>query len=441
MISIKSSRIHMTADEVEEQVNDVAERLSGFVSDTTIALYSDTSLNGIILLLACMRLGLIIALCPIREPFQIINNWLNSLKIKQLIWCSDKFSPDTLSCVSISFDELMKMPLHKESNKKYTYSTVMRTSGSTGIPKSALINYISHEASARSVNEYFNFNESSCWLLSLPLYHVSGMSVVVRALLARGSIYLLESGETLNKGLTSSHISHCSLVPAQLKKLLREKATLSHLQAVIIGGDALHPQDRDDALQRGWHIYETYGLTESASMVWVHHVGHEACFLPHAQTCLAFDGEILVKGQSLFSGYLKENGLEPMLNPEGFFKTGDFGQINEAHQLHIIGRKNNRIISGGENIQAEEIERVLEQHPLIDTCVALGISDDRYGQRPVVFVKWRQQMVERQEITDWLVGRLSPYKWPDAILDWPSHISHEGKKPRQMLAQHAFGTL
>lgn len=440
MITIISSRMSMTRSEVEGRVNAVIERLSGFLSSDSIALYSEPCLDGIILLLASMKLGLKIVLCPLREPISVVDNWLIKLGINQLIFCGKNIDIRCMSINCISFDKLMAMPRNKIVNNNCNYSTVMRTSGSTGTPKSALINNVSHEASARAVNQYFDFNESSCWLLSLPLYHVSGFSIIVRALLGQGSIYLLETGELLYQGLRSSRISHCSLVPAQLKKLIKEEADLSHLQAIIIGGDALSSLDREEAVRRGWHLYESYGLTETASMVWVHDVGKQAHFLPHAEVRLACDGELLVSGQSLFSGYVKEHDLDPMLDNAGFFMTGDFGRI-EGNQLHIIGRKNNRIISGGENIQAEEIERVLEQHPLIDCCVALGMSDDHYGQRPIAFIKWRQKNLDHEELTAWLAGRLSPYKWPDAFLDWPSHIAHEGKKPRHVLSQHAFSLL
>jgi O-succinylbenzoic acid--CoA ligase len=425
MISIKTPQVSLTKSEVAHRVDSLAQTFSSVKREECIALYLDSSLDGVLLLLTAIKLGLKVALCPLREPPKILDEWLFSLGVNKLFSSCQRTETATLSSEILISNDL-----------RNDFSSIMRTSGSTGFSKSALINFSAHMASAQAVNRYFGFQQLSNWLLSLPLYHVGGLAIVMRALAAGGGIYIAQNHEQMVAALRTSHLSYCSLVPAQLKRLITEKVNLSHLDGVVIGGDALGARDREQALKQGWPIYESYGLTESASMVWVNNSqSGSGSALSHAKILLADDGEIGVKADSLFCGYLEAGQLNLPLNAEGFFFTGDIGKLDEFNQLQLIGRKNNRIISGGENIQAEEIERVLESHPHIDVCVVVGVEDNKYGMRPVAFVKWSRQALSLNEITVWLKSRLAAYKWPDKLISWPPQIATDGKKPRAVLAR------
>ncbi|MCA9507567.1 MAG: AMP-binding protein [Myxococcales bacterium] len=433
MFSIKGSHLNISASELEEKVKDIACRLSGVVSKNRVALYVDTSPDGIVLLLAAMKLGLEIVLCSLREPALVIDVWLKELGVHQIFYSGDGKIVEDISCFSCHISNLREFPKSNYQSKN-NFSTIMRTSGSTGAPKNAVISSKAHKASAQEVSRYFKYEPTSCWLLSLPLYHVSGFSVVMRALYARASVYLLAMGESLTSSKKFWPVSHCSVVPAQVKKLLSAAVDLSNLNAVIVGGDGLNTQDQKEALKRRWPLFETYGMTESASMIWSNASSPLSGSLPHAQVLLAHDGEILVKGESLFEGYIKDGQIFSSLTSGGFFATGDIGKIDDHNRLQIIGRKNNRIISGGENIQAEEVERILEQHPSIEACVVLGISDESYGKRPMAFIKWYQNKCEQEKIAVWLEKYLARYKCPKFFFDWPCDIAFESKKPRHALA-------
>jgi O-succinylbenzoic acid--CoA ligase len=190
----------------------------------------------------------------------------------------------------------------------------------------------------------------------------------------------------------------------------------------------LMPKEREQALALSWPIFESYGLTETASMVMV-----KDTILPHAEIALAFDGEILVKGQSLFAGYLNNAQRNLTLDSDGYFATGDLGARDFAGQLYVSGRKNNRIISGGENIQAEEVEAILEEHEAVHSALVIAEADALLGHRPIAYLKWREQPVAISELKSYLKERLAGYKCPIAFLDWPKEIEVSFKKPRRQL--------
>lgn len=434
MLSIRGANFFSSAEQIEERVHVLASKIVGMLAGPTVALYCDTSVKGIELILASMSLGLRIILCPTREPVTVLEPWLNGLDCSLLL-TSDNFSLSSEKIDSYCYDALISKNNYN-FKKNHQFSTIMRTSGSTGIPKSAWLTETAHQASAKAVIDYFAYDESSCWLLSLPLYHVSGFSILMRALSQGAEVFVPHKGDDIGNIISSFPISHCSLVPTQLRRFIERDISISHCRALIIGGDALGPQLKSQALQRSWPIFETYGMTEMASMIWVNDLSRKkkSGLLPHAQMSFTDEDEILVKGASLCEGYLHNNQLERPFDEQGYFPTKDLGSVDATNQLHIYGRKNNRIISGGENIQAEEIERIIEMHPHVEQCVVLGMPHEEYGARPVAFIKWHATQKNAENLSLWLKERLPSFKHPDIFFDWPSHISTESKKPRQKLA-------
>jgi len=409
-------------------------------SNQVIALQLDLSLPSTALVLAVIRLGLKVAFCPVREPASVIKAWLLDLDVKILI-CSEKFNIKLGDKIRVyCVGEILTPKISSNIiNKSENFVSYMRTSGTTSAPKSAVISYAAHANSAVSVANYFNFTKHQSWALSLPLYHVSGLSIIFRALTKDAEIYIAPDHEALVVALYSGFVTHCSLVPAQVRRLLRENVDLKRLQALIVGGDSLAPADRDEALARGWPLYESYGMCETASMIAVKKStdsNAQTTILPHARIKLASDYEICVKATSLFSGYWSEGKLEKKLSQDGYFYTGDMATSHELSQVELINRKNNRIISGGENIQAEEVERVLELHEAIAECVVVPVADANMGARPLAFIKWHDESVSDQELYNFLKPRLATYKFPVRFMNYPDDSPQGLKKPRRWLANY-----
>jgi O-succinylbenzoic acid--CoA ligase len=131
------------------------------------------------------------------------------------------------------------------------------------------------------------------------------------------------------------------------------------------------------------------------------------------------NSEICVRGDTLFAGYYQPDGslLLPLDN-EGWFHTGDAGYWQDD-SLVITGRIDNQFISGGENIQPEQIEQQLLQHPAVAQAIVVPVADAEWGMRCACFIDWQQSAIPYQELTDWLRQYLPAYMLPKQWLAWP----------------------
>ena len=442
MVSLLASNISMDAVKVRQLVDGLAQSIHdlGFDNEKTIGLHLDISPCSVVLLLAAIGMGLKVAICPAREPPLVQNNWLKGLTVKTVLSSQSKLSSIDAHWIQVEERFAGNTGAIYQARDLDKFISILRTSGTTGNPKSAAISGPAYRASASAVNQHFKVTKDSCWALSLPLFHVSGLGIIFRSLLSGSAIYVAQSHKELIEGINRGHVTHLSLVPAQLKRLLDEGVFLSRLKAVIIGGDALPLVLRDRALALNVPLFATYGLTETASMIWVCRCRtNQTCILPHAHLALAPDGEILVGGKSLFDGYIDEFGVLMRPIHDGLFATGDVAA--DSSQLQLIVRKNNQIISGGENIQAEEIECVLESHPDIVKAVVVGLKDDNLGMLPAAFIKWAVLPLSDQEVQDYLKPHLASYKWPCRFLPWPEDAPGTLKKPRAWFLARALLTI
>lgn len=419
---LAGQKVTLMVSNVVAQLQDL-----GITKDSKIGLFLDVSPESVLILKGCIKAGLYVALCPVREPNSIITQWLQDLGITKVI--SPLTKPEEFSLDWVQLRASSDNPLKFDCGDQATHFTsIIRTSGSSAKPKNAMLRDAHHRASAQAVNEYFSITHASCLLVSLPLYHVSGLSMIYRSTISRASLYLASNMDEIKLGIKHKAVSHISLVPTQLKRLLEDNVDLSHLRAVIIGGDALHPYVAEEALKKNVPLYATYGLTETASMIIVrNYQSGLVTVLSHAKYMVADDQEILVQGQSLFDGYVGLQGqlIKPLQH--GWFATGD-SAVDLKH-LEVVVRKHNRIICGGENIQAEEIELALESHPDIDSAVVVGIPDAVFGHRPLAFVKYKN-VLPKEEVLVHLKPLLASYKCPIDFLPWPKDAPNTYKKPR-----------
>ncbi len=245
-------------------------------------------------------------------------------------------------------------------------ATFLLTSGSTGKPKIACHTLKNHVLNAQGSFLKMPLTPQSCWSLALPLYHVGGVAILFRCYLSGAHVLLSKSW---------NQATHLSLVPTQLIRLLKEPCNLPLLQAILLGGAPI------PSLQTPWRVIPTYGMTEMSSQIVTDHTLH-----PHAEVMISTSQEIWVRGETLFQGYLQNNQtIVCPLNEEGWFETKDLGQWKDG-RFHVIGRKDNLFISGGENIQPEEIETAIRTHCHEDAIV-VPLKDEEYGARPAVFLR------------------------------------------------------
>jgi len=242
-------------------------------------------------------------------------------------------------------------------------------------------------------------------------------------------------------------ITHLSLVSTQLIRLLRQPelpTAFTQVKAILLGGGPLPASALVEALRRGWPVCPSYGLTEMASQVCTasptappNRRLHAGLPLHYRQVRISDNGEIEVRGETLFLGYLEEGILQPHRTADGWFATGDLGTWSGDGDLLVTGRRDFMFISGGENIQPEEIERALCQQPEVLEAVVVPVTDAEFGERPVAFVRYRGEPVTPEALTKWLENILPRYKVPRTFLAWPDDLLDDHKRDRIRLTLEA----
>ncbi|MCF6659018.1 o-succinylbenzoate--CoA ligase [Raoultella ornithinolytica] len=298
------------------------------------------------------------------------------------------------------------------------------TSGSTGLPKAAVHSCRAHLASAEGVLAMIPLASDDDWLLSLPLFHVSGQGILWRWLLAGARLTVGEK-QPLEQALRGC--THASLVPTQLWRLLNSEADVS-LKAVLLGGAAIPVALTEQARARGIRCWCGYGLTEFASTV----CGKEADGAPDVGQPLPgrvlkiVAGEVWLRADSMAAGYWRDGGVQPLVNEQGWFATRDRGEIREG-KLTLLGRMDNLFFSGGEGIQPEEVERVLLAHPQIQQAFIVPLDDAEFGQRPVAVVECDAQC-DVSALAAWAQDKLARFQQPVRWLTLPESLKTGGIK-------------
>jgi O-succinylbenzoic acid--CoA ligase len=309
------------------------------------------------------------------------------------------------------------------------------TSGTTGRRKTAVLSQASMAASATAWSAALP--EATGWVLCLGLAHVAGLGVAWRAIGAGVPLRVIpefEVGPVLD-ALGYPPASHVSLVPTQLARLLDADAEglgpgQANLRAVLLGGAPIPPELVARARAAGWPVVPTYGLTEAGSGVSALATGDVAAHpgsagrpLPGVAIRIADPaadgtGEIQVRTPAAFSGYLgRPEATAAAFEADGWLRTGDAGRIDADGFLHVLDRRDDLIVSGGENVFPAEVEAVLAAHPGIAEAGVAGRPDPAWGAVPVASVVPRPgaPVLDDAELRAFCRARLAPYKVPTAF--------------------------
>lgn len=323
---------------------------------------------------------------------------------------------------------------------------VLFTSGTSGTPKGAVLSRRAFLASARASEQVLGWRDDDRWLLSLPLAHVGGLSIVMRCLAARRTVVLDPSPSFAPEAFAATVERHgatiVSLVPTMLHRLLAaDVAPPASLRVVLLGGARASEPLQISARDAGWPILATYGLTEACSQVATQRPGaggrgpsrDSGCGPPlpgvelrivaepeHGEAAAPGEaGEIFVRGAVLFSGYLRLDsggaGLEPLaIGPDAWFRTGDAGRIDARGCLHVLDRRTDLVITGGENVYPSEVEQVLERCPGVGAACVFGVDDEEWGQVVAVMLVASEGAVPENLLREHL-AELSPFKRPRIV--------------------------
>ena len=377
-----------------------------------VATWAKTSLDHLLVLLGALRRGALVAPISHRLPSE------EAIRRAQNLGATVFYSRSV--GVPPTFEQLPSAggtPALLEQP-----GTLIHTSGSSGHPRVVYHDLAAHIANAEGSAHRLPLEPGCGWLLQLPLNHVSGFSIAIRCLLSGAAVVFSDS--------EYEAVTHLSLVPTQLQRLLDSGAPLHRLRAVLVGGGPISSTLVERAICAGVPLHLTYGMTESASqictterLVETPNPLHAGAPLLGREVRISQDGVIQIRGPILAEKSLGPEGLwEDLADAEGWFSTGDLGAFTAEGNLVIHGRRDRLIISGGENIQPETIEAALLEISGIRRAVVVGKSHSEFGERPVAFLAGDFQ---EAEVRQFLATRLERFAIPQKFHLWPSEVSED----------------
>lgn len=315
--------------------------------------------------------------------------------------------------------------------------TVIFTSGTSGRPKGAMLTYGNHWWSAVGAGIELGFHEDDRWLAVLPFFHVGGLAILIRSVI--WGIPCVVHNEfdpaTANRAIDQDGVTVISVVATMLRRMLDQRGETPYpdsLRCVLLGGGPTPPTLLADCARRRIPVVQSYGLTETASLVVA--LSREDTFrkpgssgqpLLHAKIRIERDGrpcvpdeigEIIIGGPTVAAGYVNQPGDFTPASSGNWFRTGDIGYLDEDGYLFVVARHHDQIITGGENVYPAEVERTLLEHPDIVDAGVVAEHDERWGQVPVAFVQARAgSSIDESEVIEFCSSRLARYKTPRTV--------------------------
>lgn len=316
------------------------------------------------------------------------------------------------------------------------------TSGTTGKSKIVPLKRRQMISAAKASAKNFQPEPNHFWLLCLPLNHVGGISIIFRSLLYGSAIYRMGR---FNEEMVTEFLSEnprfqaASLVPTMLSRLLKNPLFKTHrdFKAILLGGGPTTQQLLKRSVERGIPIVSSYGMTETCAQIVTNAMTTPSgMYTPLKSVGKPFppnelqirdnkgkvlgknqSGMIWLKGPQVFDGYYDMDENSDVFDKNNWFKTGDYGHLNGFDQLFIESRREDLIITGGENVNPVEVEEAIQRLPLIKEAVVIGIPDEEWGQKvTAVITLLNGQTPDINEMKKMLSSELTDFKIPKELV-------------------------
>ncbi|HWS71184.1 MAG TPA: AMP-binding protein [Thermoanaerobaculia bacterium] len=289
------------------------------------------------------------------------------------------------------------------------------TSGTTGALKLTALSKDALLASAAAVNRHLEATADDAWCCVLPTFHVGGLGIHARALLAGSRVVSIDwEARHFADVCAAESIAFSALVPAQVSDLVRERlAAPRSLRAIVVGGGALADALFDEARALGWPLLRSYGMTECGSQVATASYGSDDLqVLSHLEVRTVDDGRLAIRGASLLTGYaLFEGGVARFVDPkvDGWFVSEDLGAV-EGRVLRVEGRRGEFVKIGGESVDLKRLDRILDEvlRTTGGDAAVFAVPDERLG-----FVI--HLAATRDGVAEAFAARVLPFELPRAV--------------------------
>ncbi|MBY7143948.1 o-succinylbenzoate--CoA ligase [Virgibacillus sp. NKC19-3] len=424
--------------ELKERSQRFAKKLAGIgvTKDSHVGIFSTNNVSMVIAIHALSYLGAVAVMLNIKLTKEELNYQLRDGKVSILL--TDDESAVTQMGLSVPvkpFSEMDRLPEYEINLKEEIHLddafTIMYTSGTTGFPKGVIHTYGNHWWSAIGSALNLGINKKDKWLAALPIFHVSGLSIFLRSVIYGIPVYLLEKFDenTVHEAITTKDVTIVSVVTVMLSRLvtrLGEGHYPASFRCMLLGGGPAPRPLLEQAKERNIPVFQSYGMTETASQIVtlspedaLRKIGSAGKPLVPAQLKINHTnedmvGEIYVKGPMVTKGYFNNQEATEKTLSNGWLATGDLGYLDEEGFLYVADRRNDLIISGGENIYPSEVESVLSRMEQIKEIGVVGKKDDTWGETPVACIV-KNSAVTEEEIIDYAVKCLAKYKVPKQI--------------------------
>ena len=440
---------------LDETVEEMAGRLHalGVEQDDHVAAVLGTSVEAVCLVHAAMRLGTtLVPLSPeftppelrerleradadavvcdaeseetVREAAEAVDQWLSVFTIDDADW-SD----------ATPLAEAEPATFTPAEWEREDVQLLLFTSGTTGQPKAVQLTMGNLLASATASAFRLGIDPTDRWLVPLSLHHMGGIAPVLRSTLYGTTVIIRSSfdpGGTVDD-LRSYDATCVSLVPTMLRRMLSARGTLpDSLRFVLVGGAPCPEELVDRCRDFSVPICPTYGMTETASQVaTAHHreayehpstVGRPLIWtgvtvvdetgtpVPEGES-----GELVVNGPTVSPGYYDDHASTgEAMGPYGLH-TGDVGRLDEAGRLYVLNRLDDRILTGGENVDPGEVIDAVQAHDAVAEAAVVGLPDEEWGERVAALVVPEEEPPELSELESFLRERLAGFKLPRTI--------------------------
>ncbi|WP_134644391.1 o-succinylbenzoate--CoA ligase [Weissella cibaria] len=435
-MAIRFGDVTLTFAEMRKRVLQIAGQIAKHVDNNErIALITPNNLTGYLMILAIQQLDKTVVLLNRRLSPREMDFQLADATITTILQ-DDTFVGGLANVHQLNFSEILAteaepiVPIATFDLDKVT--SIMYTSGTTGNPKGVMQTFGNHFYSAVGSALNLGLTPNDVWLAAVPIFHISGLSIMMRSLIYGMGVVLYERFDVdrINHELLTGQVTTISVVPVMLKQLLAQLPAGSvyheRFRTMLLGGGPTDLTTLGKAIAAGIEIVQSYGMTETASQVIALDASSATRKLGSAgkplfpvevriQKVNDADkvGRIQIKSPTLAVGYLNCPDKYAEAFVDGWFDTGDMGWLDDDGFLYVEGREGDMISSGGENVFPDEIESVYGEADAIAQISVVGIPDDRWGAVPVAFVMFKdEQTMDFATLRNFGRERLAHYKVP-----------------------------
>ncbi|GGJ99673.1 2-succinylbenzoate--CoA ligase [Lentibacillus kapialis] len=421
--------------ELKEKSQSFARKLQtlGVRKSAKIGILSTNHIDMVIAIHALSYLGAVGVMLNVRLTEKELNYQLNDAGV-ELVLTQD--NEKMLDSKIASFSDVWNLhgtqsELSSEIHLNEIF-TIIYTSGTTGFPKGVMHTYGNHWWSAVGSMLNLGLSKHDKWLAALPMFHVSGLSILLRSVIYGIPVFMLEKYDKhqFHEALMKKGVTIASVVTMMLRDLISQLGDDRYpetLRCLLLGGGPAPESLLEKAKDYQIPVFQSYGMTETSSQIVtlspgkaLEKIGSSGKPLFPAQLKInapkAQIGEIYVKGPMVTKGYFNNADETRKSLEDGWLATGDLGYTDAEGFLYIVDRRKDLIISGGENIYPSEIEKTLSAMEGIRDIGVIGKANGTWGQIPVAFVAVEHSTVlTADNILTFAEKHLAKYKVPKEI--------------------------